>query len=143
VKRLSRAELDAIAHRLEEIELEQDNLRRTLTEQIQEFGFLPPRAEMSRRLLGEAFAFTLSTSQTNEIIDSEVEKIREACPDEVFSKLFTTVTKFKLAATWVKCLAAELPHSAPRNLRWMFAKAVLVKESAPRLRIDKIEAEAA
>lgn len=142
MKRLTADELDAKALRLEEIEAEEERLRTELREQVEEFGFSPPRSEKSKRLLGEAFAFTLSTSSTTEIRDSEVERIREACEPSLFRSLFLVVTKYKLAASATALLAGTLPECAPRNLRMMFSRAVQVKDGPARLKIDKMEAAA-
>lgn len=142
MKRLSPAELDAVAVRLEQIEVEEDALRSQLVEQVQEFGFTPPRAEKSKRLLGTAFEFTLSSSQSTEIRDAEVERIRAVCPSRIFGQLFLVVTKYKLASGATALLASKLPEAAPRNLRLMFSRAVQMKEGSPRLRIERIGAEA-
>lgn len=45
-------ELDDAAARLEEIGLEEEALRSKLQEQVEAFGFTPPRAEKSKRLAG-------------------------------------------------------------------------------------------
>lgn len=66
---------------------------------------------------------------------------RQICPATLFDRLFKTVTKFKLADGATMALASRLPADAPRNLRLMFSRAVETKETAPRLRIEKIEAE--
>jgi hypothetical protein len=142
MKRLSASELDKIGLRLQEIEEEDERLRGQLKEQIQEFGFSPPKSEKSRRLEGADFRFTLSTSTSTEIRDAEVEQIREKCPLVVFEKLFLKITKWKLASGATSLLAGTLPEEAPRNLRQLFSKAVIVSEGAPRLRIEKITVEA-
>jgi hypothetical protein len=142
-RRLSPAELDTIALRLQEIELEDEELRLKLLGQVQEFGSTPARAEKSKRLQTTIFQFTASTSSSTEVHDAEVERIRQACPDELFSRLFVTVKKYKLAKEATLLLAGTLPENAPRNLRMMFSRAVEVKESGPRLRIEKlVEVEA-
>lgn len=141
VKRLSPAELDAIAVRLDEIEREEDSLRSQVLEQVQEFGFTPPRAEKSKRLEAALYQFTVSRGLSTEIKDAEVERIRQACPGVLFDRLFRTVTKFKLADGATMVLASRLPPDAPRNLRLMFSRAVETKETAPRLRIEKVVAE--
>jgi hypothetical protein len=143
MKRLSPAELDGIGVRLEEIEREEETLRTRLVERVQEFGFTPPRAEKSKRLLGTDFRFTLSSSQSNEIRDAEVERIRAVCPDGLFGQMFVAVTNYKLTSGATTLLAGKLPEAAPRNLRMMFSRAAQVKEGAPRLRIEKIGAEVA
>jgi hypothetical protein len=61
---------------LEEIGLAEENLRSKLQEQIEEFGFTPPRAEKSKRLEGSLYQFTVSRGITAEIKDAEVERIR-------------------------------------------------------------------
>jgi hypothetical protein len=132
-------ELDDAAVRLEEIGLEEEKLRSKLQEQIEEFGFTPPRAEKSKRLEGSLYQFTVSRGLTTEIKDAEVERIRQICPGVLFDRLFRTVTKFKLAEGATLVLASRLPVDAPRNLRLMFSRAVETKETAPRLRIEKAE----
>jgi hypothetical protein len=134
-------ELDDAADRLQEIGLEEEDLRSKLREQVEEFGFTPPRAEKSKRLEGALHQFTVTRGLTTEIKDTEVERIRQACPATLFDRLFKTVTKFKLADGATIALASRLPADAPRNLRRMFSRAVETKETAPRLRIEKIEAE--
>lgn len=134
-------ELDTAADRLEEIGLEEENLRLKLREQVEEFGSAPPRAEKSKRLEGALHQFTVTRGLTTEIKDAEVERIRQVCPGALFDRLFKTVTKFKLADGATMVLASRLPADAPRNLRLMFSRAVETTETAPRLRIEKIESE--
>lgn len=143
VKRLSPAELDAIALRLEEIQREEDELRTQVLDQVQEFGFTPPRADKSKRIAGALYQFTVSRRMTTEIKDAEVERIRQVCPGILFDRLFRTVIKFKLTDGATQVLASRLPVDAPRNLRLMFSRAVETKETAPRLRIEQIVAECA
>jgi hypothetical protein len=138
---MTAAELDVAAARLDDIQLEEEKLRSKLQEQVDEFGFTPPRAEKSKRLAGTLYQLTLSRGSTTEIKDAEVERIRAVCPDGLFGRLFRTVTKFKLADGATLVLASPLPDGAPRNLRLMFSRAVETKETSPRLRIEKIEAE--
>jgi hypothetical protein len=59
----------------------------------------------------------------------------------LFDRLFKVVTKFKLADRATQVLAGQLPADAPRNLRALFSRAVETKETGPRLRIEKLEAE--
>jgi hypothetical protein len=141
MKRLTAEELDVKAFRLEEIEAEADALRSILREQVEEFGFTPPRSEKSKRLSGELYQFTVTRGVSVEIKDAEVERLRQVCPGTLFDRLFRTVTKFKLAEGASMVLAGRLPVDAPRNLRLMFSRAVETKETAPRLRIEKVEAE--
>ena len=129
------------AARLEQIALEEEKLRSKLQEQVEEFGFTPPRAEKSKRLISTLYQFTVSRGLTTEIKDVEVERIRQVCPGVLFDRLFRTVTKFKLAESATQVLASRLPEDAPRNLRLMFSRAVETKESSPRLRIEKAQAE--
>lgn len=133
-------ELDSTASRLEEIGREEEVLRSKLQEQVEEFGFTPPRAEKSKRLEGALHQFTVTRGLTTEIKDTEVDRIRQVCPGALFDRLFKTVTKFKLADGATIALASRLPADAPRNLRLMFSRAVETKPTAPRLRIEKIEA---
>jgi len=124
---MTAVELDTTAARLEEILAEEEKLRAELQQQVEEFGFTPPRADKSKRLLGTFYQFTLTVGLSTEIKDAEVERIRAVCPDGLFKKrLFKTMTKYKLA------------DGAPRNLRMLFSKAVETKETAPRLRIEKM-----
>ena len=139
MKRMTTEELDVAAARLEQIGLEEEKLRSQLQEQVEEFGFTPPRAEKSKRLAGTLYEFTVSRGMTTEIKDVEVERIRQVCPGILFDRLFRTVMKFKLAEGATMVLASRLPTDAPRNLRLMFSRAVETKETAPRLRIEKAE----
>src|ERR1700739_4460980 len=144
MKRLPPSELDAIGQRLEDLAEEEERLRELVKQQIEEFGSIPPRAETSRRLEGEEFQFTLSTSSVTQVKDAEVERIKEACPVSLFKQLFIAVTKYKLARTATFVLSGTLPEEAPKNLRKMFSQAVQVVESAPSLRIKRmseVEAE--
>jgi hypothetical protein len=139
MKRMSAGELDETAVRLEEISAEEEKLRAKLLEQVEEFGFTPPRAEKSRRLEGENYQFTVSRGLTTEVKDAEVERIRQNCPGFLFDKLFKTITKFKLIDGATMLLSNRLPVDAPRNLRLWFNRAVETKETGPRLRIEKME----
>jgi hypothetical protein len=130
------AELDKIGKRLEEIATEEEALRDQIKAQIEHFGFTPARAEKSKRVVGDLYQFTLSMGSTTEIKDAEVEKIRAICPEAFFSKLFRTVTKFKLEDGAGVALANKLPDKVPPKIRLMFTKAVETKATAPRLRIE-------
>jgi hypothetical protein len=143
MRRLSPSDLDQLGERLEEIAAEEEKIRAQLREQIENFGSVPPRAEKSRRIEAEEFRFTLSQSSRTEIRDADVERIKEACPAPLFSQLFVAVTKYKLAKSATMLLAATLPEDAPRNLRTMFQKAVQIVEDSPRLKIERIQPEAA
>jgi hypothetical protein len=143
MRRLSLGELDAVAARLEEIGLEEEKLRSKLKEQVEEFGFTPVRAEKSKRLEGTLYQFTVTRGLTTEIKDAAVERIRQVCPSTLFDRLFKAVTKFKLASGATQVLAGRLPPETPRNLRLLFSRAVETKETAPRLRIEKLEANSA
>lgn len=142
MNRLPASKLDALGLRLEEIAAEEEQIRTQVREQIENFGSIPPRAEKSRRLETEQFRFTLSSSSRTEVKDAEVERIKEACPQTIFSQLFIAVTKYKLAKSATMLLAATLPEEAPRNLRAMFARAVQIVEDSPRLKIERIEVAA-
>jgi hypothetical protein len=141
--RMSADALGLAAARLEELEEEQERLRTELKQQVEQFGFTPPRADKSKRLLGIFYQFTVTVGLTTEVKDAEVEKIRGVCPDALFKRLFKTVTRYKLADSATVALADRLAKGAPRNLRMMFSKAVETKETAPRLRIEKIADECA
>src|SRR5579862_7618898 len=133
--------LDLAAARLDELGAEQERLRAELRQQVEEFGFTPPRADKSKRLLGVFYQFTVTVGLTTEIKDAEVEKIAAICPDTIFKRLFKTVTRYKLADGATLALADPLSKGAPRNLRMLFSRAVETKETAPRLRIEKIDDE--
>ena len=143
VKRMTGEELDLAAARLEQIGIEEERLRSELQEQVEAFGFTPQRADKSKRLTGATYQLTVSRGLTTEVKDIEVERIRQLCPGEIFDHLFRTVTKFKLADGATMFLATRLPADAPRNLRRMFSRSVLVKENSPRLRVEKIGVEVA
>ena len=128
-----------MAIRLDEISLEEERLRAKLQAQVAEFGFTPPRAEKSKRLEGSLFQFTVSRGLTTDLKDAEVERIRQVCPGVLFDSLFRTITKYKLAEGATSVLALRLPPDAPSRLRMMFARAVETKETAPRLRIEKLD----
>ena len=140
MKRMTPQELDDVAARLEEIRLEEEQLRSKLQKQVQVFGFTPPQAEKSKRLEAALYQFTLSSGLMTEIRDAEVERIRQICPGVLFDRLFRTVTKFKLAEGATMVLASRLPPDAPRHLRMMFSRAVETKPTGPRLRIERVKA---
>src|SRR5438132_1475836 len=93
VKRMTAEELDVAAARLEQIQLEEEKLRSKLLEQVEGFGFTPPRAEKSKRLESTLYEFTVSRGLATEIKDAQVERIRQVCPGILFDRLFRTVTK--------------------------------------------------
>jgi hypothetical protein len=139
--RMTADALDLAAARLEEIREEEEKLRAELAAQVEAYGFTPPRADKSKRLLATFYQFTLTVGLTTEVKDAEVEKIRQVCPDALFKRLFKTVTCYKLADGATLALADPLSKRAPRNLRMMFSRAVETKETSPRLRIEKIADE--
>ncbi|SRR5713101_19152 len=141
IVRMSTGALDLAAARLEEIGLEEEKLRSELQEQVEEFGFTPARAHKSKRLLGIFYQFTLTVGLTTEVKDTEVERLAAVCPDALFKRLFKTVVRYKLADGATQALADPLSKGAPRNLRMMFSRAVETKETAARLRVDKIADE--
>jgi len=141
MKRPTAEELDQAAARLEQIGIEEGELRSQLQEWVEEFGFTPARAEKSKRLEGITYQFTVSRGFTTEVKDVEVEKIRQNCPGFLFDQLFKAITKFRPAEGAMQLLANRLPVDAPRNLRLWFSRAVETKETSPRLRIEKVVVE--
>jgi len=139
MRRMSEKELDNTAERLQEIQVEEEVLRATLLEQVEAFGYTPPRADKSKRLDGSVYEFTVTRGFITEIKDTAVQRIRESCPRALFDQLFQTVTKFKLAEGAHRVMADRLPNFAPRHLRMWFNRAVVTTETGPRLRIEKIE----
>src|SRR5947207_4311707 len=107
MRRLPSSDLDALGLRLEELAAEEDKIRSQIKEQIETFGSIPPRAEKSKRVEGEEFRFTLSSSSRTEIRDADVVRIKEACPASLFSQLFLEVTKYKLAKSATLLLSAS------------------------------------
>ena len=143
MKRFSPSELDKIGLRLAEIEEEEERLRGDLKLQLEEYGFSPPRSEKSKRLETLKYRFTLSSSSNTEIRDAEVERIRANCPKFLFDKLFIEVTKFKMASGATSLLAGTLPEEAPRNLRQLWSKAVVVTDGSSRLKVEDLQEVAA
>lgn len=140
MKKLSPQEVDELAERLERLNTEVEEIRGALKAQIDEHGFVPPRAEKSKRLEGDIYRATLSYGTTSTVIDTEVEKILEACGEDLGAKLFKAVTKYSVASSAHPLLAGTLPEGAPRNLRQMFEKAVQISERAPSLKLEKKKA---
>jgi len=139
-KRMGPKQLDALAERRAELLAELDGIRLLLTEQVEGYGFTPPRAEKSKRLLGESYQITLSYGEATEIRDAEVEKLERSCPIGLFSRLFCKVTQYKLCSGASMVLAGgTLPKGSPRNLRQMFQAAVIIKQKTPALRIERVK----
>lgn len=136
-KKLNPQELDEMADRLEKLNTEVDEIRGELKAQIDEHGFVPPRAEKSKRLEGDIYKATLSYGTATTVIDTEVEKILEACGEELGAKLFKAITKYSVVTSAHQLLAGTLPEGAPRNLRQMFERAVQISEKAPSLKVEK------
>src|SRR5438270_12044599 len=125
-KKLTPCEVDELALRLERLTEQVDEIRAQLKASIDEHGFVPPRAEKSKRLEGDVYKATLSYGTTTTVIDTEVEKIMESCGEELGAKLFKSITKYSVISSAYHFLAGTLPEGAPRNLRQMFDKAVQV-----------------
>jgi len=60
MRRMTAKELDETVARLEEIGLEEEELRAKLRGQVESFGSILARAERSRRLAGEKYQFTVT-----------------------------------------------------------------------------------
>jgi hypothetical protein len=137
MKKLSPAELDELCERLELLDQESGEIRAQLKAHVEEHGFIPPRAEKSKRLEGEFFRATLSFASQTTVIDTEVVKIQEACDGLLFARLFREVKKYTVADSAHYVLAGTLPEGAPRNLRRMFERAVIMAERSPSLKIER------
>ena len=140
-KRLLAEQLDLKAKRLEELDAERETIMGELKAQVEEFGWTPPRAEKSKRLAGNVYQFTLSTSSTTELKDAEIRRLEETCDKEVFALLYRKETAYKLAKGAMEFLAKTLPENAPRNLRQLFAQTFTVHERKPSLRVEQLKAE--
>jgi hypothetical protein len=139
LKRMSAMDLDKAAEMLTELEQDVEDLRERLRQQIQQYGFTPPRSEKSKRLQGLEYQFTLSTSTATEVNDFEAQKIATVCEPEVFNLLFKPVTHYKVALGASAMLArTPLPAGLPSTIRAMWARAVTFKENKPRMRIERI-----
>lgn len=134
-KKLTPGEIDDIGARLDELAIEEADLRATIRKQIECFGFTPPRSEKSRRIEGTIYECTLSEKSSVVINDVEVGKIENACEAGLFMRLFVKVTKFKLHEGATLLLAGALPEDAPHNLRKMFSSAVQVVQQNPGLTV--------
>jgi hypothetical protein len=100
--------IDATCSHLEQLEEEAKAIRAELLEQVLEHGFIPHRAEKSKRLCGELYQ------------------------PELFKQLFRSdvITRWRLVDGATMLLAGVLPEGAPHNLRMMFNRALTVKENA-------------
>jgi hypothetical protein len=141
MSKLKDNELDAMVLNIRESEEQARLLRALLKEQVQEFGFCPPRAEKSKRLETAIYQLTVSVGTKVTLRDNEIEKIRQACEDEIFEHLFVSCTRYSLHKGALLYLSASLPKNAPRNLRQMFQCAVLLEEQTPSLKIEDRKAE--
>ena len=136
-------DIDATCSRLEQLEEEAKAIRAELLERVQRDGFIPPKAEKSRRLCGELYQVTVSTSARFDLKEPEILAIREVCRPDLFERLFRcdTIVRWRVADTANMLLGDVLPEGAPRNLRAMFLRAQTMKENSPRLKIERIGAE--
>lgn len=136
---LKATDIDAACLRLEELEAGVQAIRAELLEQVLQYGIIPPRAEKSKRLCGELYQLTVSTSTSVELKEAAILAIREVCQLDLFERLFRSdvITRWRLVEGATMLLAGVLPEGAPRNLRVMFNRALTVKENAPRLKIER------
>jgi hypothetical protein len=78
--------LDLTAARLEELGAEQESLRAELRQQVEEFGFTPPRADKSKRLLADGATLALAdrlpegTPRNLRMLFSKAVETKEAAP---------------------------------------------------------------
>jgi DNA-binding CsgD family transcriptional regulator len=148
MRRMSPEQLDETCLEIERGESHLEMLREKLRQQVEEHGSTPPRAEKSKRLSGYHYQLTVSTSTTTVVNDADVLNIATVCEPEIFNQLFRAETRYRLINGASMLLSRTLPAGAPANLRALFSKAVTIKETGPRLRIEEIkvhdqEAEAA
>lgn len=136
-------DIDATCSHLEQLEEEAKAIRAELLGRVLEHGFIPPRAEKSKRLCGELYQLTVSTSTTLELKEPAILAIREVCQPELFKQLFRSdvITRWRLVDSATMLLAGVLPEGAPHNLRMMFNRALTVKENSPRLKIERTGAD--
>jgi hypothetical protein len=139
--KLSPQKLDSMAERREELKLEIELINQCFSQQIEHYGFTPPRAEKSKRLAGETWQMTLSYGETTEIRDAAVEVIKKVCSLGLFAKLFREVRQYKVASTAAAVLMGTLPEGAPPNLRKLWLNAVVHKAKAPALRVERLNGD--
>lgn len=139
-RKLSPDALDELCARRESLKAELEAINDTLKGQVEEHGFTPAGAEKSKRLAGKKYQATVTYGTSTEVRDAQVETIEKACPRDLFAKLFSKVTKYKLQSGASLLLAGTLPSGSPPNLRKMFSAAVVLKQREPSLSIKALEA---
>jgi hypothetical protein len=142
VRKVSPETLDKLCDRRGKLRAELDDLNDKLKHQVDLFGFTPPGAEKSKRLTGTKYQATVSYGETTEIRDAQVETIERVCPENLFTKLFRKVMRYKLESGASLLLAGTLPDGAPPNLRRLFAAAVILKPRPPSLSVEKLSEDA-
>jgi hypothetical protein len=134
--RMSAERLDQLADEREKLKARIDVINDLVKKAVEAHGFTPPKADKSKRLLGEKWQATVSYGTSTEIHDAGVEAIRRVTPIGLFGQLFKEVKQYKLVDGASMVLARTLPPGAPANLRRLFQAAVVITQKEPSLRLE-------
>ena len=118
-------------------------LRDELMEQVESRGYIPPRAEKSKRLTGVEYQVTVSRSHSVLVNSRQAEKVQLACmragKPALFKRLFRRQFIYQVAEGAMELLRGQLPEGSPRQIRKLFAGAVSIDPNAPRLEVRELK----
>lgn len=136
---------------LDEAELADERLQEckdSLIALVYRFGIVPAGAEQSVRLEGAINILTVTEGSSVEVKDDAVGKLKAAMEankhDELFDRLFTPRTKYKLQKNAANQLRiAKLPQRLVKTFTDLYARCFDVKKKSPSLRIERLDAKPA
>lgn len=113
---------------------------------ITKYGQVPDKAEKSKRLEGIEFQLTASFGDSvrvdaaiAEVLCDRIENAVNLGQKELagfFARLFKFETRYTLTSEATSIMASPLPKGAPRNLRTLFAKAVVIEKREPTVKVE-------
>lgn len=117
-----------------------------LTQLVQQWGSIPPNAEMSRRLKGRVSELTVTRSNVITVLYERVVLLKEVLEanerGEFFKRLFAPQQKYELVNGAESALKAEpLPKRLAEKVMNLFGRCLDAKPKKPSLKVTVVDPE--
>jgi hypothetical protein len=137
------AKYDSIIKMVEQYQASLEPYKQEIVEIADVFGAMPKDAERSRLLTGEIYEALVTRAISLKIDEKKVEKLhalleRHEALDH-FSCLFETAVTHRIRPDAMQFLAGLEPGRLTKEIRAAFLDCQVMKEQAPRVRVDELE----
>jgi hypothetical protein len=141
------AKYDSIIKLVEQYQAALEPYKQEIVEIADVFGSMPKDAERSRLLTGEIYEALVTRAISLKLDEQQIEKLSDLLErhgaSDLFPQLFQQVLSYRIQPDAMKVLAGLVPSRLTKEIRAAFLACQVMKEQAPRVRVDELEVKAA